>query len=65
MLGKDKDRHQGKHTLVVGSGHSAINTVIQLGQLKDRSAEAKISWDIRKPDFSFIVALTKKISCSV
>ncbi|HSI67094.1 MAG TPA: NAD(P)-binding domain-containing protein [Planococcus sp. (in: firmicutes)] len=59
VLGKDKERYQGKHTLVVGSGHSAINTVIQLGQLKERAPDTKISWVIRKPDFEFIAALSK------
>jgi lysine/ornithine N-monooxygenase len=51
VLGKDKDRYKGKHTLVVGSGHSAINTVIQLGELKNQTSDTKISWAIRKPDF--------------
>ncbi|MBT2570732.1 NAD(P)-binding domain-containing protein [Planococcus sp. ISL-110] len=59
ILGKDKERYEGKHTLVVGSGHSAINTVIQLGELKKRAPETTISWVIRKPDFSFIPALSK------
>lgn len=59
VLDKDKDRYEGKHTLVVGSGHSAINTVIQLGKLKNKTSDTSISWAVRKSDFSFVSALSR------
>jgi len=33
VLGRDRATHAGKHTLVVGAGHSATNTLINLAEL--------------------------------
>ena len=35
VLGADRDRYAGRHTLVVGAGHSAANTLLALAQLAD------------------------------
>lgn len=43
VLGADRDRYQGKHTLVVGAGHSAATTLLALAQLDD----TPITWAIR------------------
>jgi thioredoxin reductase len=40
VLGRDKQRYQGKLTLVVGAGYSAATVITQLAKL----AEAKITW---------------------
>ena len=34
VLNRDKDRYKNKTVAVVGSGHSAINTLLDLTQLK-------------------------------
>ncbi|MEO3861033.1 FAD-dependent oxidoreductase [Acrocarpospora sp. B8E8] len=43
VLGADRDRYAGKHTLVVGAGHSAATTLLALAQLEG----AQITWAIR------------------
>ncbi|MFD0695367.1 NAD(P)-binding domain-containing protein [Paenibacillus sp. GCM10027628] len=48
ILGKHKDRFSGKKVLVVGSGHSAINTLLELGGLKDQVQDTEIVWVLRK-----------------
>src|SRR5699024_11445999 len=35
VLGRDREQFAGRHTLVVGAGHSAANTLLALGQLSD------------------------------
>lgn len=50
VLGKDKARYSGKKVLVVGSGHSAINTLLELAELKNESEATEIVWTIRKPN---------------
>ncbi|MFF4989709.1 FAD-dependent oxidoreductase [Streptosporangium saharense] len=43
VLGADRDHYQGKHTLVVGAGHSAATTLLALAELPD----TPITWAIR------------------
>ncbi|MEV2268797.1 FAD-dependent oxidoreductase [Nonomuraea africana] len=43
VLGADREAYEGKHTLVVGAGHSAATTLLALAQLED----AQITWAIR------------------
>ncbi|TXK40042.1 FAD-dependent oxidoreductase [Nonomuraea sp. C10] len=46
VLGADREAYQGKHTLVVGAGHSAATTLLALAQLGD----TEITWAIRAGD---------------
>ncbi|REK76854.1 NAD(P)-binding domain-containing protein [Paenibacillus paeoniae] len=48
VLGKEKERFAGKNILVVGSGHSAINALLDLERLKEQDPLTSISWVIRK-----------------
>lgn len=48
VLGEHKERYSGKKVLVVGSGHSAINTLLELGELKGQVQETEIVWVLRK-----------------
>lgn len=48
ILGDHKERYSGKRVLVVGSGHSAINTLLELGTLKEQVNETEIVWVLRK-----------------
>ncbi|MCM3782101.1 NAD(P)-binding domain-containing protein [Neobacillus mesonae] len=52
VLNKDRNRYAGKHVLVVGSGHSAINTLLDLERLKEQELQTSISWILRKPNLS-------------
>lgn len=48
VLGKLKDRYKNKSVAVVGGGHSAINTIIELDKLKDEYPDTTIHWILRK-----------------
>ncbi|MDI1463334.1 FAD-dependent oxidoreductase [Catellatospora sp. KI3] len=47
VLGRDRDRFAGRHTLVVGAGHSAANTLLALAQLATEVPGTQVSWAIR------------------
>jgi thioredoxin reductase len=47
VLGADRDRYAGRHTLVVGAGYSAANTLLSLARLADEEPGTTISWAIR------------------
>ena len=52
VVGADRARFAGRHVLVVGSGHSAANTLIALGQLAKNEPGTRISWAVRGTDAS-------------
>jgi len=47
VLGADRSRFSGKHTVVIGAGHSAVNTIINLATLIQTSPSTTVSWVIR------------------
>ncbi|MGJ9372610.1 FAD-dependent oxidoreductase [Nesterenkonia sp. CF4.4] len=47
VLGVDAERLGGRHVLVVGAGHSAVNTLLNLAALKRKDHATTISWAIR------------------
>ncbi|MEU9867873.1 FAD-dependent oxidoreductase [Actinomadura sp. NPDC048021] len=47
VLGRDRDRFAGKHTLVVGMGHSAANTLLSLAELAKTAPGTRITWGVR------------------
>jgi thioredoxin reductase len=47
ILGAERDRFAGSHTLVVGSGHSAMNAVDALATLADTEG-GKVTWAFRR-----------------
>jgi thioredoxin reductase len=47
VLGTQRERFAGKHTLVVGMGHSAANTLLSLVELAEQEPGTKITWAIR------------------
>ena len=49
VLGSERRRYAGRRVLVVGSGHSALNALIDLAQLSDTEPEMRIVWAIRRP----------------
>ncbi|WP_370617384.1 FAD-dependent oxidoreductase [Mumia qirimensis] len=46
-LGKERARFAGRHTLVVGMGHSAANTLLSLVTLAEDEPGTEITWAIR------------------
>ncbi|SFN50931.1 NAD(P)-binding domain-containing protein [Mycetocola miduiensis] len=47
VLGAERARFAGKHTVVVGAGHSAANTLINLARLAREEAGTTVTWVIR------------------
>ncbi|MEV0212934.1 FAD-dependent oxidoreductase [Micromonospora sp. NPDC050695] len=47
VLGVDRDRFAGRHTLVVGAGHSAANTLLSLADLAAAEPDTEVTWAIR------------------
>ncbi|MEU4560438.1 FAD-dependent oxidoreductase [Actinoplanes sp. NPDC023936] len=47
VLGAARDAHAGKHTVVVGSGHSAANTLLDLARLAETAPGTRITWAVR------------------
>lgn len=50
VLGRDRAQFAGRHTLVIGAGHSAANTLLALGELREAEPNTRISWAIRSAD---------------
>ncbi|GAA0359045.1 NAD(P)-binding domain-containing protein [Bacillus horti] len=48
VLGNKKSQYANKKVAVVGSGHSAINTLIDLTKLKEEHPKTEILWIIRR-----------------
>ncbi|GHH92972.1 NAD(P)-binding domain-containing protein [Streptomyces capillispiralis] len=50
VFGSDRAHHAGRHTVVVGAGHSAANTLLALAELADAEEGTTITWAIRGAD---------------
>jgi len=50
VLDADRDRYAGRRVLVVGSGHSALNAVLDLAALRRDEVRTEIVWAIRGVD---------------
>ncbi len=48
VLGRDRTRFSGRHTVVVGSGHSAANTLLALAELADDEPGTSATWVLRR-----------------
>ncbi|MEC1262081.1 NAD(P)-binding domain-containing protein [Bacillus swezeyi] len=48
VLNRDRERYLNKTVAVVGSGHSAIHTLLDLARLKQQNANTNIIWILRK-----------------
>lgn len=48
VLGKQRETYAGVTTLVVGSGHSAMNVVIDLLALREMAPETRVLWALRR-----------------
>lgn len=48
VLGSERERYAGRRTLVVGSGHSAMNAVLDLLSLRNARPGTAILWAVRR-----------------
>jgi thioredoxin reductase len=47
VLGRDRERYRGRRVLVVGSGHSAFNAILDLVALRESEPATQVLWAIR------------------
>lgn len=47
ILGVQRERYANKRTVVVGSGHSAINALLELAELQQQASATTIVWAMR------------------
>jgi thioredoxin reductase len=50
VLGRDRERFAGRRTAVVGAGHSASTTLLELGELADDVPGTEVLWVVRGTD---------------
>jgi thioredoxin reductase len=50
VLGRDRERFAGRRTAVVGAGHSAATTLLDLGELAAQVPGTEIAWVVRGTD---------------
>jgi thioredoxin reductase len=50
VLGRDRARYAGRRTLVVGSGHSAFNALLDLATLAREAPGTEVVWAIRRTE---------------
>ena len=48
IAGNDRARFIGKHTLVVGSGHSAASTLLGIADLMEENPATRLTWVVRR-----------------
>lgn len=46
------ERYKNKNILVVGSGHSAINALLDLSEVQEEHPNTTLNWVLRKPDIT-------------
>ena len=54
ILGRDRDVYVGRRTLVVGSGHSAANALLELARLTEIDPRTSFLWATRSADLARI-----------
>lgn len=48
VLDRDRARYAGKRVVVVGSGHSAFNALLDLAALAEQESQTEITWAVRR-----------------
>lgn len=54
VLGRDRARYAGGRTLVVGSGHSAFNAVLDLAALASEAPGTEVLWAVRRREVGLL-----------
>lgn len=55
VLGASRSRYAGRRVLVVGSGHSALNALLDLVTLADSEPDTEITWAMRRPELGSLL----------
>lgn len=54
VLGPYRERYAGRSTMVVGSGHSAFNVLLDLARLAKEEPGTQVAWAVRRPSLEKI-----------
>jgi hypothetical protein len=54
VLGRQRTRYAGRRTLVLGSGHSAFNALLDLAWLKTEAPNTQITWALRRSEIGLL-----------
>jgi hypothetical protein len=54
VLGRERDRYAGRRTLVVGSGHSAFNALLDLVTLAQSAPGTEVVWAVRRDQIGLL-----------
>ena len=60
VLGAERARYAGRRVLVVGSGHSALNALLDLAELAEREPATRITWAIRRQTMGHLLGGPRK-----
>lgn len=60
VLGTERHRYAGRRVLVAGSGHSALNALLDLARLADEVPETRIVWVVRRPTLGQLLGGTRQ-----
>jgi len=60
VLGAERRRYVGRRVLVVGSGHSALNALLDLAQLAAEDPATRITWAIRRTTIGHLLGGPRK-----
>jgi hypothetical protein len=55
VLGAHRRRYAGRRVLVAGSGHSALNALLDLAELADADGSTHITWAISRPSLGSLL----------
>jgi thioredoxin reductase len=55
VLGVHRERYRGRRVLVVGSGHSALNALLDLAQLAEQEPTTRVTWAVRRPSLGSLL----------
>src|SRR5690606_7903597 len=53
-LGRQRARYAGRRALVIGSGHSAFNALLDLARLKTEAPDTHIMWALRRSEIGLL-----------
>jgi hypothetical protein len=60
VLGAERGRYAGRRVLVAGSGHSALNALLDLAQLAAEEPATRITWAIRRTTIGHLLGGPRK-----
>lgn len=60
VLGAERNRYANRRVLVAGSGHSALNALLDLATLAEESPETRVVWVMRRPTVGQLLGGTRQ-----